>query len=372
MRRWFKKRERKPFIAFQIEPTSRCQLKCAMCPRTALSDEWESGDMPLSVFKSMSSEFQSVDDVHLQGWGEPLLHPSLFDMIRTAKKEGCKVSLTTNGVLLIPRISERLVREGVDTVAISVAGASKKTHENIRCGSNYEQLIENIKALSDIKAKAGSKTPKLTLSFLMTKTNIEELPDLVHLAKYIGVDELVATNLDYTPTWLQDDLKAFSCERADVDFKKVIEEARKRATKSNFLFRVYPLEGEEVIMCEMNPLQIVFITHDGSVSPCVYLNLTMKGPVPRIYCGSHYEIERLSFGNIGKTDFRHIWGNAGYKRFRTAYLKRMKVFEKSNTAFVFDSMDMEKLARAEKEMERELAANPIPDVCKTCYKAYGF
>lgn len=372
MRRRAKKDERRPFIAFQIEPTSRCQLKCVMCPRTAFSDAWESGDMPLSVYRRVSEQFHLVDDVHLQGWGEPLLHPHLFDMIEMAKKEGCKVSLTTNGALLIPRISERLVREGVDTVAISIAGASKKTHESLRCGSDYEQLMGNIKAFSDMKAKSGSKTPKLVLSFLMTKTNIQELPEMVRLAKEIGIDELVATNLDYTPTQVQDDLKAFSCDSADVEFKKVIEEAKKRATKSKFPFRVYPLGGEEVVMCEMNPLQIVFITYDGCVSPCVYLNLTMKGPIPRMYCGSRYEIERLSFGNIEKTDFSDIWENSDYETFRMPYRKRMDILDKSNRAMIFDSMDMEKSARAEKEMERELAANPIPDACKTCYKAYGF
>jgi MoaA/NifB/PqqE/SkfB family radical SAM enzyme len=369
MSRRVRKKGRRPFIAFQIEPTSRCQLNCVMCPRTALSDAWEPGDMPLSAYERISGHFHLAEDVHLQGWGEPLVHPSLFEMVRIAKRANCKVSLTTNGVLLIPRVSERLLKEGVDTVALSIAGASKATHESIRCGSNYEQLIGNIEALSGLKARLKSRTPKLVLSFLMTRTNIEELPEMVRLAKEIGIDDLVATNLDYTPTWTQDGLKAFSCGRAEAGFMKIIDEAKKRALKSRLPLRVYPLEGEEVVMCELNPLQMVFFTHDGCVSPCVYLNLTKKGPIPRIYCGSHYDVQRLSFGNIEKTDFHDIWESAGYKSFRAAYRKRMDVLEKSNMALVFD---MEELARTEREIKRGLSANPIPDVCKTCYKAYGF
>lgn len=364
-----RKKGRRPFVAFQIEPTSRCQLKCVMCPRTVFSDAWEPGDMPLSVYKRISGHFHLAEDVHLQGWGEPLAHPHLFEMIEIAKRENCKVSLTTNGVLLLPRVSERLLREGVDTVALSIAGASKATHESIRCGSNYEQLIGNIKALSGLKAQLRSKTPKLVLSFLMTKSNIEELPEVVRLAKEIGIDDLVATNLDYAPTQVQDELKAFSCGRADPGFMKIIDEAKKRAMKSRLPLRVYPLEAEEVVMCELNPLQMVFFTCDGSVSPCVYLNLTKKGPIPRIYCGSRCDIERLSFGNIEETDFPDIWESTGYKRFRTAYRKRMEVLEKSNMAMVFN---MEELARTEKEIKSGLSANPIPDACKTCYKAYGF
>ncbi len=62
---------RKSFVAFQIEPTSRCQLKCIMCPRTVFSDDWVNVDMPLSVYKGISSHFHLVDDIHIQGWGEP-------------------------------------------------------------------------------------------------------------------------------------------------------------------------------------------------------------------------------------------------------------------------------------------------------------
>ena len=35
--------------------------------------------------------------VHLQGWGEPLLHPGFFDMVRAAKASGAKVDLRRNG-----------------------------------------------------------------------------------------------------------------------------------------------------------------------------------------------------------------------------------------------------------------------------------
>lgn len=42
-----------------------------MCPRTVFSDDWVNVDMPLSVYKGISSHFHLVDDIHIQGWGEP-------------------------------------------------------------------------------------------------------------------------------------------------------------------------------------------------------------------------------------------------------------------------------------------------------------
>ncbi len=361
----------RPFTAFQIEPTSRCQLKCVMCPRAVFSEEWESGDMPLSVYEKTSKYFHLVKNVHLQGWGEPLLHTNLFDMIKIAKAKGCNVSVTTNGVLLTTDVSERLIKYGMDIVAISISGASKETHESIRMGSKFDHLLINIKAFNNLKQKMRSKTPKLVISFLMTKTNIEELPEIVNLAKEIGIDEIVATNLDYTPSQLQDDLKAFSYSAGDNNFKNFIEITIQQAKKIKLPLRIYPLEMEEVVMCEMNPLRIVFISHDGCISPCVYLNMTKRGMIPRFFCDSYYEIQRLCFGNISDNDFMVIWESNNYKNFRQAYNNRLNIVKKIYSDIGLEMGAVNKIRDAEKAVEKALSKNAVPEACRTCYKAYN-
>ena len=186
-------------MAFQIEPTSRCQLRCVMCPRTVCSEAWENGDMPLSLFDKISRHFHLVNNIHLQGWGEPLLHHELNAMIQTAKAADCKTSLTTNGVLLTESASHDFIGMELDTMVISIAGVRSETHEAIRCGSHFEQVIDNIKTLLRLKANMKSNVPIIVLSFLMTKANLPELPQVVALAKDIGSAEIVAANVDYTP-----------------------------------------------------------------------------------------------------------------------------------------------------------------------------
>lgn len=373
LRKYFKKIKinGRPFIAFQIEPTSRCQLRCIMCPRTVFSDEWINGDMSLSVYKKISRYFHLVDDIHLQGWGEPLLHPNLFDMIQIAKAEDCKVSLTTNGILLTSEVSEKFIKKGLDTIAISISGATKEKHEIIRRGSYFEQFLNNIKTLSNLKAKMGSKTPKLILSFIMTKMNINELPEAISLAKDLGINEFVATNQDYVATQEQDDLKVFSCNKAEIDFKSYIETARKRSSKLKIPFRVYPLELEEVVMCEMNPLRIVFLSHDGCVSPCVYLNMTKRGLLRRVFCGSFSEIQKVCFGNVREHEFMDIWEKSDYRDFRRTYHTRLNAVGNLYRNIGFDMTSIEQLKETEKTIEESLVKNPVPEVCKTCYKAYG-
>jgi MoaA/NifB/PqqE/SkfB family radical SAM enzyme len=342
-----------------------------MCPRTTFSNEWESGDMPISMYQKISECFDRVKNIHLQGWGEPLLNPDIFEMIRMAKAKHCSVSLTTNGVKLTQDISKRLIQEGLDIIAISIAGATKETHERIRCGSNFEQFVENIKGLVELKAMTKSKTPKIVISFLMTKINYEELPDIVQLSKDMRVNELVATNLDYAPTTALDELRLFSCTTTNGGFKKVVERAVKEARKKKMPFRVYPLEMEDVVMCEMNPLRIVFFTHDGGVSPCVYLNMTKRGSLQRVFCGSSSEVHKVCFGNVREDDFMEIWEKSDYRDFRRIYRTRLNAVEDMYRHIGVEMTSMEKLKETEKAIEEALNNNPVPGACRTCYKAYG-
>jgi MoaA/NifB/PqqE/SkfB family radical SAM enzyme len=205
----------------------------------------------------------------------------------------------------------------------------------------------------------------------MTKTNIEELPEVVSLAKDLGINEFVATNLDYTPTQEQDDLKVFSCNKADNTFKNYIDMARIRANKIKLPFRVYPLEMEEIVMCEINPFRIVFISHDGCVSPCVYLNMPKRGLIPRIFCDSYYEMQRLCLGNISDNDFMVIWESNNYKNFRQAYNNRLNVVKKIYRDIGLEMGAINKIRDAEKAAEKALSNNPMPEACRTCYKVYN-
>ena len=105
---WLRWRDQaRPFAAFQIEVTTRCNLKCVMCPVTVFADRWPARDMSWETFERIAQAFERVKWVPLQGWGEPLLHRRLFDMIERAKSAGCKVGFTTNGTRLTPQTDAR-------------------------------------------------------------------------------------------------------------------------------------------------------------------------------------------------------------------------------------------------------------------------
>ncbi|WP_180371605.1 radical SAM protein [Neomoorella thermoacetica] len=70
---------------------------------------------------------RQVGLIYFQGWGEPLLHPRLFDMMQAAKEQGRRVGFTTNGILLGTAVLERLVEMQSDILGLSVAGGNQVT-----------------------------------------------------------------------------------------------------------------------------------------------------------------------------------------------------------------------------------------------------
>ncbi|MBI4199522.1 MAG: radical SAM protein [Chloroflexi bacterium] len=358
---WLKERiQGRPFEAFQIEVTSRCNLRCEMCPKRALGDEWVSQDLPWDAFQRIATTFGQSRHIHLQGWGEPLLHSRLFDMIRLAKERGCRVGLTTNGTLLDRAKSVGLLDAGLDLMAVSIAGATRETHERIRVGSDLSTILENVQGILSLRASRKRKTPKLELSYLMTKTNMAELLKTVELAAALGVDELYAINLDYVVTPEHEELKVFDCPGFRQTYSGILDAARETARRNGLTFRAYPLESEEVAVCEENPLRILFVSADGWVSPCTYMGLAGRTDIPRRFQGRSASVRRLRFGNVLDQGLLDIWNSPAYRTFRQEFETRR--LELGARALLVVSGG---------EQFSDMEMPPAPAPCRTCYKLYG-
>ena len=88
--------DHRPFRVVQIEVTSRCETGCVFCPHDALSNRWVEGDLPLDLYREKIVPYLDLFDlVYLQGWGEPMLHPYLWDMLHLAQEKGFRTGLTS-------------------------------------------------------------------------------------------------------------------------------------------------------------------------------------------------------------------------------------------------------------------------------------
>ncbi|MCA9872088.1 MAG: radical SAM protein, partial [Anaerolineales bacterium] len=116
----------------QIEPVGQCNLRCQMCPIQFRRDGPPYGPpafMPFETFTSLVDQFTTLTDLHLQGLGEPMMHPRFFDMVAYAVAKGIRVTTNTNFSLLNARRAEACVTSGLAELHISLDGATAATYE---------------------------------------------------------------------------------------------------------------------------------------------------------------------------------------------------------------------------------------------------
>ncbi len=350
--------EKRPFQVVQIEITSRCSTGCVFCPHDALSDKWIDGDLsPIMYEEHIVPHLDLFDLVYLQGWGEPMLHPNLWDMLGSAQEKGCRTGFTTNGAWLQSEQNQRLVEMGVDMISVSFAGTAAPVHESLRTNSQFSILCSNFESLANLKKQRGVTKPWLELHFLMTRANLKEFPGLVELAASLGADEVVATNLTYSPSLALDQKHVFGEQPLPEDLE-LIQRAQANAERLNVPLRVYPLQTEpNTLVCDADPLNTVYVNHRGEVSPCVYLGLTVQGKIPRFYQGEAHPFDTLSFGNVQRGFLKALHGKE-----RETFLS---AFKQRNMT----SGPLAMLTYMSEPGQTELPPPPAP--CQHCYKMLG-
>jgi len=156
----------------QIEPTTRCNFKCAFCPRRHL----ELGDMDYDIYIRILNEYTDVRYLQLYGEGEPLMHPLFYSMIREAKKRGITISTITNGSLLDNNI-ENILASGLNSVHISLESTDPATFKKIR-GGDINNILNSIDILINRRNSNDSSTPYIGFSVTVLKETKDDLDQI--------------------------------------------------------------------------------------------------------------------------------------------------------------------------------------------------
>ncbi len=162
---------------YQLEVTNHCNLSCPACIRQDIRVKRPVGFLDLALVKKMIArgDFSGSYFVELQMYGEPLLHPQLFDIIRMVKLTGCKVGMSTNGVLLLENLP--VIKE-LDYLTISVDSIDKTEYKYLRSGKVLAKLVSDIDTVL-----ALSPRPIVDLQVINFWSCENQLPGLVNLAQ---------------------------------------------------------------------------------------------------------------------------------------------------------------------------------------------
>ena len=303
----------------QLEPVGQCNLRCQMC---AIQFRQDGPPFGALAFMSLERFVQALDalpglrELHLQGLGEPMMHPRFFEMVALAAARGIRVSTNTNATLLNQRRAEGCVTSGLDCVHVSLDGATAATYERIRVRAHFDRVTANVERLLAARERLGSATPRLRMVMVLMRQNLDELPALVRLAHRWQVEGLFVQHLchDFGESSLP---ARYRPMRAFVDEQTLLheDEARVEAAFSEAralaealgvdlrLPRARPrphapgVSGRQ--RCDW-PWRGAYLSYDGSAMPCCMVSTP----------------DRINFGSIADRDFASIWNSAEYEAFR--------------------------------------------------------
>jgi radical SAM protein with 4Fe4S-binding SPASM domain len=182
----------------QVEPVGQCNLRCQMCAIQFRQDGPPYGPlafMDFAEFTRLIDQFTRLQHLHLQGLGEPMMHPRFFDMVAYAAGKGIEVTTNSNLTLLNERRAKACVESGLHALHVSIDGATAETYERIRARAHYDRVIRNLGLLREARAAAGSELPHVRMVMVVMRQNLHELPDLVRFAQEWEMESLFVQHL---------------------------------------------------------------------------------------------------------------------------------------------------------------------------------
>ena len=193
--------------SIRLDACTLCQLKCPACFRQT-NPEYSKfigeGYLKFKDFKKLVDENEFIKIIELSNSGEIFLNPELVDIIKYAYEKNIKLT-AYNGVnlnYLTDEQADALVKYKFEGMTLSIDGASQETYKIYRVGGDYNQVINNIKKIIDLKVKYHTKYPEIIWKFIVFGHNEHEIPKAKEEAKKVGVDRLeFDTNYDknYSP-----------------------------------------------------------------------------------------------------------------------------------------------------------------------------
>jgi MoaA/NifB/PqqE/SkfB family radical SAM enzyme len=241
----------------QVETTTACNLGCPFCLRKDLcgSDEYLSFNAFRQIIDSTRCRY-----VTLHGWGEPLMHPDLPDMIRYAAGHRKSVNFTSNATLLAEK-TDTLLASGLDAIAFSLPDLNRCT----------PLIAGNIARFVAQRAEKGQKTPEICINIALMEETIDQVDAMLEKARELGADTVV---FERSYPWA----KAMQEKEEDL-FKKI----RKTAAELGLKIKFPPAHSSPCPLIRYT----LFVRWNGDVAPCCYradvsLGNILSDPMVRI------------------------------------------------------------------------------------------
>ncbi len=314
-------------VEVYLQVASACNLDCYMCSEHLRPQEHKHGrglvSMPREIFRKIEEEiFPYSSKLTFGVGGEPTISKDFFSFLERGAAAQQEIHLTTNGT----RIDREEIARNVSFVQLSLDAATPKTYERIRLGSTWTKMRYNLDQFNKHRDSDSSKRCHLTLCFVLMKSNIQELPDFVRLAKKVRADAVYGQHV--IP--ITEEGKRESLIEEPERYNRYQDEARQQADHLGVPLQIpnpYPVSGDpkdsfDAISSTKNddepplelppphahykipcclPAKSVYILYDGRVYPCCH----------------PFAHQKMQLGDLKEQNFSEIWNSSSYRNLRS-------------------------------------------------------
>jgi radical SAM protein with 4Fe4S-binding SPASM domain len=276
----------RPYRYF-IDPINICNLSCSICPNGLGILGREHGKMDFDDFTRIIDQVEPYAYlVELCNWGEPFLHPHIFDMISYAHNHRIAVWLSSNFNHFDCEMAEKAVLSGLNRISIAVDGSTQEVYEKYRRDGNLAKVLRNIHLLVEERERRHSFHPFIIVRMLVNRYNEHQIDEVRQVAMNLGADVFSTGFLFFDTT----------------DITQFEEWLPKNESLSCYDYSTEKIEN--TWHCS-DLWENMVINWDGGVAPCCWL---------------HYR--KNDFGNIFKSSLEEIWNNEAYVSSRRIFGRR--------------------------------------------------
>lgn len=275
------------------EFTGVCNLKCRHCfiPAEDNTSNQASTEDLLEIARILVRKNALI--VRLSG-GEPSRHKALPDILATLKTTPRHIKLLTNATLVDDRLIA-LINTYVDSVSISLDGASAATHDGIR--GTLGAFDRTIAGLRRIRNETAARINITTSVF---EDNLSEIASIIELCLKIGVHSWKHT-LAIPIGRAQQDQGTLPSEAEFAGLMRAVEPYRHEPMMAAaiHLLDAY-IDPEPAPTWCGGAFDEVAIDPSGQLYPCAYVS----------------GLNRYGAGNLLEADFDALYGGSAFSTFR--------------------------------------------------------
>ena len=276
--------------SIEIEASTKCNLRCTICEHTYWNET--SRDMSFEQVKSIVDQFPVLRWIAFTGIGENFLNKDLLKMYGYLKKKwpGIHIELFDTFYFVDEVTAGKLLDLGLDTIFISIDGATKETYEKIRVGSDFNRVVGNIRRFIELKKERKTYFPEIIFHFVINKANVHEALAFIDFVKSLGGENIFFTRLLHF-------FKEVNDLAIDVspDLSRQVHEKAKEAG-------IYITWNGDVCVnktpvSHCNAWITPFVYVSGDVVPCCAMNEANIRDFQK----------KNSLGNVFQQSFKEIW-----------------------------------------------------------------